>query len=150
MKSIMDKSTRDELAIRISKLNDNSKPLWGKMNVFQMVRHCSLWEEWVLSGKTYKQSFVGRIFGSMVLKNIMKDESPLKKNTPTLPEFRVNRLGEKGDLTAEKLKWIGLIEKYPNFSNPNFVHSFFGKMTKEQIGYLAYKHTDHHLRQFNC
>ena len=23
------------------------------------------------------------------------------------------------------------------------------QMTKEQIGYFAYKHTDHHLRQFN-
>jgi hypothetical protein len=23
------------------------------------------------------------------------------------------------------------------------------KMTKEQAGYFAYKHTDHHVRQFN-
>jgi len=29
------------------------------------------------------------------------------------------------------------------------MHPFFGKMTKEQVGYLAYKHTDHHLWQFN-
>lgn len=32
----------------------------------------------------------------------------------------------------------------------DFMHPFFGKITREQIGYLAYKHDDHHLRQFNA
>ena len=55
-----------------------------------------------------------------------------------------------GDIESEKKKWISLIEGYENYSNPGFIHDFFGKMTKEQIGILAYKHTDHHLRQFNA
>jgi len=44
-----------------------------------------------------------------------------------------------------------LINEYSAYSFPDysFVHPFFGKMTKEQIGYHAYKHIDHHLRQFN-
>ena len=50
---------------------------------------------------------------------------------------------------TEKAKWIALIGGNADFSNPDFVHSFFGKMTKEQIGYMAHKHADHHLRQFN-
>jgi hypothetical protein len=150
MKSILDKTTRDELINRINRVDENMKPLWGKMNVYQMVRHCGKWEEWILAQKQYKQSFIGRLFGPMVLKNIMKDEKPLKRNTPTLPEFRINKLGQRGDLSAEKANWIALIESYRNFSHPGFVHSFFGKMTNEQIGYLVYKHADHHLRQFNC
>jgi hypothetical protein len=40
------------------------------------------------------------------------------------------------------------VEAYANYSNPGFVHDFFGKMTDEQIGIFAYKHADHHLRQF--
>ncbi len=28
------------------------------------------------------------------------------------------------------------------------IHSFFGKLTGDQYGKLAYKHTDHHLQQF--
>lgn len=95
----------------------------------------------------YKQTFIGRIFGKMALKDLIKDECPMRQNVPTLAELKVTE--KNGDTTLEKNKWIALIEDYANYSNPNFIHSFFGKMTKEQIGYLAYKHTDHHLRQFN-
>ncbi len=47
------------------------------------------------------------------------------------------------------MKLISLIEEYEDFSNHDFEHWFFGKMTKGQVGYFVYKHTDHHLRQFN-
>jgi len=100
------------------------------------------------SGKIVcKQAFIGRLFGKMALKSMLKDESPLRRNTPTSPELRV--LETEGDVPAEKAKWIALIEANANASNPGFVHPFFGKMTKDEIGYLAYKHIDHHLRQFN-
>jgi hypothetical protein len=85
MKTIFDRATRDELITRVSALDEKSKPHWGKMNIYQMTRHCTVWDEWIL-GK--------------------------------------------------------------NYSNEDFIHDFFGKMTKEQIGVFAYKHTDHHLRQF--
>jgi hypothetical protein len=147
MKTVFDKTTRDELINRINTLNETNKAQWGKMNVYQMMKHCILWEEWVLGKKKYKRVFIGRFIGKMVLKNILKDENPLMRNSPTLPELRVRE--NKGDITSERTKWISLIKDYEYFSNPDFIHSFFGKMTKEQIGYLAYKHTDHHLRQFN-
>lgn len=147
MKTVFDKTTRDELINRINTLNETSKAQWGKMNVFQMMKHCILWEEWVLGKVKYKRVLIGRFIGKMVLKNILKDENPLMRNTPTLPELKVRE--NTGDIASERAKWIGLIEGYEYFSNHDFIHSFFGKMTKEQIGYLAYKHTDHHLRQFN-
>jgi hypothetical protein len=146
MKTIFDKTTRDELIARINTLSENSTALWGKMNVYQMMKHCTLWEEWIASNKKHKQQFIGRLFGKMALKNVLKDEAPLRRNTPTLPEFRIK---DNGDVESEKKKWIALIEQNAHFSNPDFVHSFFGKMTKEQVGQMAYKHTDHHLRQFN-
>jgi hypothetical protein len=39
--------------------------------------------------------------------------------------------------------------EYAHFPHPVVFHTFFGKITKEQAGQLAYKHADHHLRQFN-
>ena len=149
MRTIFDRSTRDELIARINTLNEHSKGQWGKMNVYQMLKHCTLWEERI-SGKTnYKRNFFGRLFGKMALKSFLKDDSPLGRNTPTIPDLRISKLGENGNVSSEKAKWIALIEGHADFWNPGFVHSFFGKMTKEQIGYLAYKHADHHLRQFN-
>jgi hypothetical protein len=149
MKSIFSKTTRDELINRISSINESATAEWGKMNVYQMLKHCTVWDEWI-QGKnkpTYKQTFIGRLFGKMVLKKITKDERPLGRNVPTTAEFKIKE--KNGDVAAERHKWVALIEEYEHYSNPDFIHDFFGKMTKEQIGYLAYKHTDHHLRQFN-
>jgi Protein of unknown function (DUF1569) len=147
MKTIFDKITRDELINRINLLNKNSTAQWGKMNIYQMLKHCTQWEEMALGKKKYKQAFLGRLFGKMALKDFIKDETPFKRNVPTVPEFRIKE--QSGDVEMQRTKWILLIEEYPQFSNLDFIHPFFGKMNKEQIGYLAYKHTDHHLRQFN-
>ena len=147
MKTIFDRTTRDELIDRINTLNENSKAQWGKMNIHQMLKHCALWEEMALTRLKCKRSFIGRIFGKMALRNFLKDEKPMMRNAPTSRELRVNENG--GEIASEKRKWIALLEEHALFSNPDFMHPFFGKMTKEQVGYMAYKHIDHHLRQFN-
>ena len=147
MKTVLDKAVRDEIVTRINSLNENSKAQWGKMNVYQMVKHCALWEEMIQSRQKYKRALIGRIFGRMALKSVLKDAAPLRKNSPTIPEFKVTG---NGDIEREKIKWVSEITAYADFSNNGFLHPFFGKMTNEQIGYLAYKHADHHLRQFGA
>ena len=148
MKTIFDKAIRDAVILRINSLNENSTANWGKMNFYQMLKHCTLYNEWML-GKNkpvYKQVFIGRLFGKTALKDFVRDDNPLKRNMRTLGNLKV--VQTSGNVISEKSKWIELIKEFENYSNPNFIHSFFGKMTKEQIGYLVYKHTDHHLRQF--
>lgn len=145
MKSVFDKTTRDELINRINSLNESSTAQWGKMNVSQMLKHCTQWDEMALGKKKYKQSLLGKLFGKMALKNMLKDE-PIKKNLPTVPSFKIK---ENTNVAEEKKKWIGLLNEYANFSNDGFIHPFFGAMTKDHTGYLVYKHANHHLRQFN-
>jgi hypothetical protein len=147
MRSIFDKATRDELIGRVNSLNADSKAQWGKMNIYQMIKHCTLWEDMMQGKQKYKQAFIGRLFGKMALRRVMKDESPLARNTPTLPELRITG---NGDMLLERTKWIAKIQDYAHFSNPGFVHPFFGAMTEEQIGPFVYKHIDHHLRQFGA
>ena len=147
MKSIFDKRIRDEVISRINAVNESNTAQWGKMSLYQMLKHCTLWEE-MIQGKTqYKRMFIGRLFGKMALKKVLKDEAPLRHSTPTLPELMIKE--RDGNISTQKAEWILRIEKYANFSNADFVHAFFGKMTTEQIGYFVYKHIDHHLRQFN-
>jgi len=148
MKTIFDKTTREELIVRITLLNDNSSAQWGKMNVFQMVKHNTYWNGWILGKEnhTYRQTLLGKLFGKMALMKMIKDEEPFDKNIPTSSQFKVNEMS--GNLEAEKSEWISLIEEYNDFKNSGFLHDFLGKMTNEQIGILVYKHTDHHLRQF--
>jgi len=150
MKTIFDKATRDALIVRINNINEHSTAQWGKMNVYQMLKHCTLWEEWILGRKQYKRSFIGRFIGRLALRAFIKDDRPLQRNTPTIPEFSIRYIKKDGDVAAEKAKLIALLQEHEHVSNPGFVHSFFGKMSEEEVGYLAYKHFDHHLRQFNC
>ncbi len=73
---------------------------------------------------------------------------PFQKNSPTSPVLKTH--GKHTDLAQQKREWISRIEQYDNYTLTGFVHPFFGPMTREQVGHLAYKHADHHLRQFGA
>lgn len=149
IKTIFDDETRNEVITRINSLHIDSSKQWWKMNVYQMILHCSTRDAWVQGNNKpiYKRSFIGRIFGRMVLKRFTKDDKMLDRNTPTTWELVIHEI--EWDFAAAKAEWVKRMSEYENFSNDAFVHDFFGKMTREQIWILAYKHADHHLRQFN-
>lgn len=147
LKSVFQEETRRELINRINSLSPNNKALWGKMNIYQMTKHCTIWDEWI-QGKdnpVYKQEFLGKLFGKMALKSNTKDDKPLSKGMPA-GKFAVKE--KEGDIENQKNIWVSLIANYECYENPNFIHDFFGRMTRDQIGVFVYKHTDHHLRQF--
>lgn len=146
MKSIFDTTTKQELVTRINSLTDNHKAQWGKMNAFQMVKHCTIADQMMQGKIKLKRVFIGRLIGKMVLKKTLKDDSPFGINSPTAPILKT--LDASGDIEQEKKKWLASIDQYANFSNHDFVHPFFGPMTKDQIGPFVYKHIDHHLGQF--
>jgi hypothetical protein len=147
MKTILDKKTRDELIDRIHTLSEKNIAQWGSMNVYQMIKHCVAWEDMIARKQKFRQTFPGRLFGKIALRSMIGNDNPLKHNMPTLPELKIT--ASTCDIESEKSKWIALIEKNALDPNSNFVHPFLGKMTVEEIGLLAYKHNDHHLRQFN-
>lgn len=148
MKTIFDQSARDELIDRISALDTHNEAKWGKMSINQMLKHCIRWEEVTLGRREVKLSFLSRWFGKMILNGFVKDDSPLKRYLPAVPEIKVTQPVDS-NLSSQKEKWISLIKEYPRLSNHTYVVPFFGEVKKEQAGYLAYKHGDHHLRQFD-
>ncbi|HEY5750767.1 MAG TPA: DUF1569 domain-containing protein [Chryseolinea sp.] len=150
MKTVFDENVRIELINRIHSVKESSSAQWGKMNAYQMVKHCTLWDTWILgkNNPEYKQSIIGLLFGKIALPGWVKDDSPLKRNIPTSRDMIVKE--KVGDVELQKKEWIERIAEYEHFSNPAFIHDFFGRMKKEEIGIFAYKHSDHHLRQFNC
>jgi hypothetical protein len=146
MKTVFDKATENELISRINSLSEDSKAQWGKMNVHQMINHCILADEHFLGMRPYSRTFLGRVIGQFALKQMLKDEAPMGRNAPTRAELKIAET--TGDLPTVKNNWIALIRGYEKFPGPGLTHWFFGKMTKEQMGQFAYKHNDHHLRQF--
>lgn len=147
METIFDKETRDKIIGRINTLAEGSTAQWGKMDIRQMLAHCTMYEEMLQAKRKFKRIFLGRLFGKMAMKDIIGDARLTKRNLPTIPELKV--FEPVINFAAEKKKWIALLEAYANFANDGSEHAFFGKITNQQIGYLSYKHADHHLRQFN-
>ncbi len=116
------------------------------MNAYQMVKHCTLCEDMLHGKMNIKRVFIGRLIGPMALKKVLKDDSPFRKNSPT--SRLLTTVSDRGDFETQKKEWISRLDQYAAYTSPGFVHPFFGPMTKEQIGLFAYKHADHHLRQF--
>jgi len=146
MKSIFNKTDQAEILNRIDALTENSKPAWGKMTVEQMVKHCTLCEEYYQGKFAVKRAFLGRVIGKVALNSTLKPGGKLQKNAPTAAPFLVAE--PVSDLSVQKRNWKALVESYNNYPHDFFPHWFFGKMTKEQLGQFVYIHCDHHLGQF--
>jgi hypothetical protein len=147
MENIGDIEVRRKLTERLNKLNENSQPLWGKMNAPQMLKHCRLWEEIIHNNETRKRPFIGRLIGPLIMKQVLKGPG-LRKNSPTIPEMVIT--DNSIDLQEERQKLIALLDSYKDYNLPDyaFIHPFFGKMTREQLFRLVYLHLHHHLSQF--
>ena len=148
MQDIFNPRTIEGLKARVRNISTDSTAQWGKMTTWQMLKHCCENEKLLLREKAYDRLFIGRLFGKMSLKSMVKDDKPLKQNQPTHPEFKIK--GD-GDLERQKKEWMTLLDKYPYqkaSDYASFVHPFFGKMTYDEVNIAAYKHIDHHLRQF--
>ena len=147
MKTIFDKTTRDELINRINMLDENSTAQWGKMNVAQMMAHVQKTFKVPLSQKPMPRMMIGRMIGWMI-KPKLYNETPWKQNLPTAPDLIIK---DERDFSTEKLGLLNLVEDFHNAGPENigrYPHPMFGVFTKEQWGKAMYKHVDHHLQQF--
>ncbi|MEM6321351.1 MAG: DUF1569 domain-containing protein [Bacteroidota bacterium] len=148
MKDIFKQETIANFKARINNISEDSTAEWGKMNVYQMLKHCTENDKMMTGERQLKRLFIGRFFGRIALRSSIKDDKPLSLNSPTHPDLVIK---ENGNVAAQKQEWLSVLEGYyskPTATFNNFVHPFFGKMTPQQISKFAYKHIDHHLRQF--
>mgnify|MGYP000093028208 CR=1 FL=1 len=149
MPSLFTSFDRDEIISRIQRLNPTTKPLWGKMNVAQMLSHCQAPLKVAIGELKLKQGLIGLLFGKMAKRQLLAPED-FRHNLPTAPEFNVT--GTAPEFEKERQQLILLIrqfgEKGPVASRGK--HPFFGAMTEEEWDTLQWKHLDHHLRQFNA
>ena len=148
MKSLFENETINEINTRINSLTEDSKPLWGKMNVGQMLKHSQVPYK-VLNGTKKVDSNIGPIkkFIFSMMKPIMYNDKPWKKNIPTGKEFIVT---DDVDFTSERKTLLTLVNDFHKKKDQKEwpPHPIFGEFTPEQWGKMSYKHLDHHLKQF--
>lgn len=133
---------------RINKLTPTTAPLWGKMNVGQMLAHCNVSYEMVYTDKHPRPNVLMKLILKLLVKNKVVSITPYKPNNPTAPAFIIT---EDKDFEAEKTRLIDHINKTLQLGEAHFdkkeSHSF-GVLTAAEWNNMFYKHLDHHLRQF--
>jgi hypothetical protein len=147
MRNLFEPAAVQEIRDRLGRLRPDSKPQWGKMNVAQAMAHVANALENATGDATPPRMFVGRIFGRLVKKLAIGNESPLKRNTPTAPGLLIV---DERDFARERERVSGLVDRFAGKTVTSHPHPFFGRMTAEEWGVLMYKHLDHHLRQFGA
>lgn len=145
MSSIYNKADNDLIISRINTLSPESKALWGKMTVIQMLKHTEAAIAVAFSEKELKINFFLKLLGRILKNKVFNSE--FQKNSPAAPEFIFT---DEYDFEDSKK---ALIEKFSRFANGTqsitlMQHPFWGKMTHEDWDKLMWKHVDHHLRQF--
>ena len=147
MENLFTVTSNQKMVNRINSLSPDTKALWGKMTVSQMLAHCQEPLYIALGEKHLKGGLIAFLFGKIAKKQMVKD-SPFKKNLPTAPGFVVK---VEKNFSEEKNKLIQLVQRFGK-NDPEEIakrpHPFFGKLTVEEWNLLQYKHLDHHLRQF--
>jgi hypothetical protein len=147
MKSIFNPDDKNEILSRIDKLDPSLKPLWGKMNVSQMLAHCVIPTKVSAGEINGRQTILGKLFGGIAKKRIISEE-PFKKGLPTDPNFVIK---ETPDFYKSREELKEAIQRLHDTDKTELVkrkHPFFGTMNIGEWGILNYKHYDHHLRQF--
>lgn len=147
MKTIFNQMHTAEILERIDKLSPNSQPQWGKMNVAQMLAHCSSFQDIAMGNSFPPRSWLGIIVGRFA-KQIFYNEKTLPHNLSTIPTILIAD-DREFDTEKEKLRQkIIMFQKNGPEKCTTHPHPFFGKFTSEQWGIGIYKHLDHHLKQF--
>ena len=148
MKNLFDPSKAEEINHRIAQLTPTSTRQWGTMNAAQALAHCSYGIEMAMGEILPKRVLLGRILGPLVKPLALKNDDPMRRNSPTAKELVVL---DARDLETEQARLTGLVNRFAA-AGPSCCtthpHAFFGPLTPDQWAILMYKHLDHHLRQF--
>lgn len=146
---IFSKAVSDSFIARINQLTPDSKPLWGKMDVTQMLAHCNVTYEYVFEPDKHKPAgAIMKFFLKNFVKSKVVSDKAYPKNNPTGPDFIIK---DNRDFSKEKERLIGFIKKSQELGADYFVkipsHSF-GYLTATEWNNMFYKHLEHHLAQF--
>lgn len=146
VKNLFDLRAKEDIINRFKSLNATAQPKWGKMNVAQMLNHCQKPLEVAYGTHQLKGSFLLKIIAPL-FKDSLYNDKPYKQGLPTDKTFIIT---DSKDFDDEREKLLHLILQFNESRIVSEKHPAFGKMTKEQWSRSAWKHLDHHLKQFGA
>ncbi len=144
--SSFSRTDMDVVIARIKKLKKESRPLWGKMSVAQMLKHCNV--PYDTREMNIKPPFLLKWMIRLFFKQALINQKPYAKNLQTAPHFLVE-VDQNFEYEKDRLIYHinETVELGPAFFDGKN-HYTLGVLTSQDWSNLLYKHLDHHLRQF--
>ncbi|MBV8326605.1 DUF1569 domain-containing protein [Chryseobacterium sp.] len=146
-KNLLTEEAACSIITRAQNLSVTHRPQWGKMTVTEMLLHCNSCNRQILeenrsNKKTTLKQYVLRILALYIASDFKKN---IKGEARHDPKGKV----DSSHFDQQKNEFIRLIEKFPANKYPlTLTHPAFGNISTNEWGIAAYKHMDHHLRQF--
>jgi len=150
MKTVADPRVLERLLERLSRLQPDSRRRWGSLSAHEVLCHLGDAGEMVLRTRPR----------SLPLQSVQRPArrwlllwSPVRwpHGRPTNPAHNPRERGTRPtdwdtDLTRARAVTVSLAAAVPGTLEA--AHGFFGTMSTSDWQRWAYRHTDHHLRQF--
>jgi hypothetical protein len=147
VKTLWDPRTQEELRTRIRSLRADTPARWGRFTCPQMVVHIT--DAFALYSGELSCAARWTPARYPPLKQAIVYLMPFPKNVPTAPELLARTPGRWEDEIVRLEKALtAFISQRDRTEWP--AHPIFGRLSGRAYGVLAYRHTDHHLRQFGA
>ena len=139
-----------KLPLYLNELKTTSAPLWGKMDVQQMLEHLCL--PFLIATGKMSVSLTSPQDKIPVLKRILMSDKPLPKlfHNPILPEIpmpaAVSNLEESKKALRESVAFF--LDYYKKNPHATALHNIYGELNYQEWLVMNIKHVRHHFAQF--
>jgi len=148
MKNAFNKTDTEDFINRINQLTPETKAIWGKMDLSQMLSHCNVTYEFLYDDIHPKPNAFMKLILKLFVKKMVVNEKSYKPNNPTAPQFIIT---SDKNFEVEKGRLIDYIHRTQELGEAYFdgkkSHSF-GLLNKTEWNNMFVKHLDHHFKQF--
>jgi hypothetical protein len=146
-KNLLDKAAAEKIITRVNSLQPTTTGKWGVMDTTEMLLHCNICNKQILEGdieyskSTLKQKML-KVLALYVVPNFPKNMATASRND-------THRRIDQDQFENQKKQFIATIKKFADNKDAiALTHPAFGNLNTNEWGIAAWKHTDHHLRQF--
>lgn len=145
MQTLFDPAARDRILARVDRLAADRGPLWGRMDAGKMIVHLAAQLHAALGELKCEPKKTP--LNNWLMRRMIIYWLPWPKGSPTAPEFLAQPSATWDDDMAALRS---AIHRFAARGEPGEwpPHPAFGPLTGRMWGVLAWRHLDHHLRQF--
>lgn len=150
MQDVFDPQVTAALITRIRALTPDSRPLWGKMAVGQMLAHCCVTYEMIYDGNHRRPNALMRLLLKTFVKKAVVTDKPYRRNSATGGGFLIR---DTRDFAVERDRLIAYLQRTQQLGAAHFdgrESLSFGALSRQEWSNMFHKHLDHHLSQFGA